>query len=346
MSKKTPRKREKVVPKLRRPPKDPGLFLLRTLLAAFPQYVSGTYLAQGMKMSRVGVWNRVNNLRMQGLGIDAARNRGYRLTKEPALLNQSLLEAHMDAEQPNCRCVVLQSVDSTNSEAERLLNANRKTPFAVFANQQEKGRGRLGRTWHSPATGNLYLSVAFRPKLPASDLPLTSLWFGLKICHFLRDASGLDVQVKWPNDLLIQKRKMGGMLAEAKIDVDCIQGLVVGIGLNVNSKQKHFPKSLTGKASSFAESAGHALPLHELASGLVRCLIMAYEEYLEGLDFKALQKAWKEVDALQGQAVQVQTGKELLRGIARGIDQTGSLVIRLGNGKLRKLRSADVTLST
>ena len=144
MAKYPPGKRETVTPKFRRPPKDPGLFLLRTLLAASPRYVSGTYLASGMKMSRVGVWSRVNKLRLQGIVIEAARNRGYRLAEEPLLLNQSLLDAHLDAISANCPCLVFDTVDSTNSQAERLLNNDRKTPFAVFANQQEKGRGRLG----------------------------------------------------------------------------------------------------------------------------------------------------------------------------------------------------------
>jgi BirA family biotin operon repressor/biotin-[acetyl-CoA-carboxylase] ligase len=297
-----------------------------------------------MKMSRVGVWNRINKLRTQGIGIEGARNRGYRLAEEPLLLNQSLLEAHLDALSPNCPCLVTESVDSTNSEAERLLNTDRKTPFAVFANQQEKGRGRLGRKWHSPATGNLYLSVAFRPELSARELPVASLWFGLRICQFLRKTTGLDLLVKWPNDLLFEGRKIGGMLAEAKIDVDCIRGLVLGLGLNVNSKRKHFPKTLARSASSFAETTGHSIRLHELASGLVRCIIRAYREFVSGADSAVLRKEWKEIDALRDQSVVVQSGKETLLGSVRGLDVNGALLLRLNNGKLRKLRSADVTL--
>ena len=336
-------RRETVTPKFRRPPQDPGLFLLRALLIASPNFVSGTYLAKGMKMSRVGVWNRVNKLRMRGIGIEGARNRGYRLAEEPRLLNQDLLEAHLDALSPSCACMVTDVLDSTNSEAERELNTERKTPFAVFANQQKKGRGRLGRKWHSPATGNLYLSVAFRPELPARELPVASLWFGLRICQFLRKATGVDLLVKWPNDLYFEGRKVGGMLAEAKIDVDCIRGLVVGLGLNVNAKRKHFPKTLARTATSLAESTDHSIRLHELASGLVRCIIKAYREFIRGADPTILRKEWKDVDALRGKSVVVRSGKDTLLGVVRGIDANGSLLLRLNDGKLRKLRSADVT---
>lgn len=344
MAKYPPGRRETVTPKLRRPPKDPGLFLLRALLAASPRYVSGTYLASGMKMSRVGVWSRVNKLRSQGVVIEAARNCGYRLAEEPLLLNQDLLDAHVDAISPKCPCLVFDSVDSTNSEAERQLNAERKTPFAVFANQQVKGRGRLGRKWHSPATGNLYTSVAFRPDLPARELPIANLWFGLRVCQFLRKHTGLSLLVKWPNDLLLEGKKVGGMLAEATIDVDCIRSLVLGVGLNVNAKKKHYPKTLARLACSLAESTGHSLRLHQVASSLVRCMLKAFREFERGADPAVLRKEWKEIDALMDQPIIARSGKEKLSGTARGIDANGSLLLRLRNGKLRKLRSADITL--
>ena len=344
MAKYPPGKRETATPKLRKPPKDPGLFLLKTLLAASPRYVSGTYLADGMKMSRVGVWSRINKLRSQGIVIEAARNRGYRLAEEPLLLNQSLLDAHLETNSANCKCLVFDKVDSTNSQAERLLNNDRKTPFAVFANQQEKGRGRLGRKWHSPATGNLYLSVAFQPELPVRELPVANLWFGLRICQFLRKETGLNLMVKWPNDIFLEGRKIGGMLAEAKIDVDCIRGLVFGIGLNVNGKKRHFPKSLARLASSLSENTGHALRLHQMASSLVGCLLNTYREFLKKGDPAILRKEWKDVDALRGQSIIAKSGKETLSGVARGIDENGALILRLKNGNLRKLRSADVTL--
>jgi BirA family transcriptional regulator, biotin operon repressor / biotin---[acetyl-CoA-carboxylase] ligase len=344
MAKYPPGKRETIVPKFRRQPKSPGQFLLRSLLAASPHYVSGTYLAQGMKMSRVGVWNRVNKLREQGIGIEGARNRGYRLSEEPRLLNQSLLEAYFHNFSPSCPCLVKDTLDSTNSEAERLLNANHRTPFVVFANKQENGRGRLGRKWHSPATGNLYLSVAFRPKLPARELPVSSLWFGLRICQFLRKTTGLALQIKWPNDLLLDGRKVGGMLAEAKIDVDCIRGLIFGLGLNVNARRKHFPKSIARLSCSLAESSDHSIRLHELASGLVQCIIKTYDEFADGSDPAVLRKEWQEIDALRNQSITARCGKETLVGSVRGIDANGALLLRLNNGKLRKLRSADVTL--
>ncbi|MFP6901978.1 MAG: biotin--[acetyl-CoA-carboxylase] ligase [Opitutales bacterium] len=346
MAKYPPGKRETVAPKFVRPPKDPGLFLLRALLAASPRYVSGTYLAGGMKMSRVGVWSRVSKLRSQGIVIEAARNRGYRLAAEPTLLNQNLLDAHLDALSPNCPCLVLETVDSTNSEAERLLNSDIKTPFAVFANSQVKGRGRLGRKWHSPATGNLYLSAAFRTNSAIRELPVVSLWFSLRICQFLKRKTGLNLQVKWPNDLMLDGRKIGGMLAEAKIDVDCIRGLVLGLGLNVNAKRKHFPRALARSVSSIAETTGHSIRLHVLGSGLVRCMLKAYREFARGPDPSILRREWKEIDALKDQQVGVRSGKETLAGIARGIDSKGSLLLRLNNGKLRRLRSAEVTLRT
>ncbi|MEC7543604.1 MAG: HTH domain-containing protein, partial [Verrucomicrobiota bacterium] len=133
------------------------------LLSASPYYLSGSLLAERLKMSRVGVWSRIDKLRKVGLCIEAAQNRGYRLAGEPNQLNIHLLEAWLSENAQPCKVFLRESTDSTNSEAERLLANGNPAPFAVLANTQTQGRGRLGRSWHSPRDGNLYLSVAFRP---------------------------------------------------------------------------------------------------------------------------------------------------------------------------------------
>ena len=173
MPKYPPGKRKNVIPQKSKARKskteNPSSYVLRMLLGASPYYVSGSMLAQKLKMSRVGVWSRINKLRQAGLSIEASQNRGYRLADEPDLLNLPLIEAWMKECRKNCKVFVYDELDSTNSEAERLLANGEKAPFAVLANTQAKGRGRLGRNWHSPKGGNLYLSLAFRPNFHRVD---------------------------------------------------------------------------------------------------------------------------------------------------------------------------------
>ena len=255
------------------------------LLSASPYYVSGSMMAQKLKMSRVGVWSRVDKLRKAGLSIDASQNRGYRLVAEPNLLNQPLLEAWLKECRESCKVFVHDELDSTNSEAERLLANGEKAPFAVLANMQRKGRGRLGRNWHSPKGGNLYLSMAFRPDVELIKLRSFTLWQGLKIAMLLRSLTGIEgISVKWPNDLVFEQKKIGGMLTEASIDCERVRSLVFGLGLNVNCPKSRFPASLAKIATSIESVSEQTFRIHEFAAKIIKTTLDAY---------RIVREAWK-----------------------------------------------------
>lgn len=323
---------------------DPSCYLLRTLLAASPYYVSGSLLAERLKMTRVAVWGRIDKLRSDGVSIEAARNRGYRLEAEPDRFNQHLLEAWLREKGINCPISVFDSLDSTNSEAERQLAAGRKGTFAIVANMQDAGRGRLGRKWHSPAAGNLYLSVAFCPDVPAFKLRLLTLWLGIRLCKFLRSISETEIMVKWPNDLVIEGRKAGGMLTEASIDPERVRTLSFGLGLNVNATRNRFPKNLRDTTTSLRNRTGQTFRLHELAANIIGVILSGYKECLMGLDAKTLQEAWNPLDAFAGRQVTVQVEKEAIKGKATGIDETGALLVKFRNGRTTAINCGDVTL--
>jgi BirA family transcriptional regulator, biotin operon repressor / biotin---[acetyl-CoA-carboxylase] ligase len=324
---------------------DPSCYLLRILLAARPDYVSGTVLAERLKMTRVAIWGRIDKLRSQGLDIEAARNRGYRLEAEPDHFNQYLLEAWLRDKGVVCPSYVFDSLDSTSSEAERQLAGGKRGSFAVISSSQEKGRGRLGRKWHSPSAGNLYLSVAFRPKMPALRLRLLTLWLATRLCNHLRSLSGIDIMVKWPNDLVVNGRKVGGMLTEASIDTEHVRTLVFGLGLNVNAARNRFPKALKDTASSLRSEAGRGFHLHELTAETIDIILKGYKECLDKLDSKTLKRYWNPLDALKGKQVIAKSGKEIVKGKASGIDDSGALLIKLRNGRIRAHSSGDVTLN-
>src|SRR5690606_18217155 len=134
--------------------------------------------------------------------------------------------------------------DSTNDEAARQLAAGRTAPFVILARKQTRGRGRLGRAWHSEANGNLYASFAFRPRVPPGRMAVFTLWMGVSICELIANFTHLQPGIKWPNDILFDGRKAGGMLTEARIDSDQIRDLIFGLGLNVNAPAADWPADL------------------------------------------------------------------------------------------------------
>jgi BirA family biotin operon repressor/biotin-[acetyl-CoA-carboxylase] ligase len=172
-----------------------------------------------------------------------------------------------------------------------------------------------------------------------------TLWLGTRLCNHLRSLSGIDLMVKWPNDLVVDGRKIGGILTEASIDPERVRTLVFGLGLNVNATRNRFPKALKDTASSLKSEAGGSFRLHELTAGTIGVILNGYKECLDKLDSKTLKKSWQPLDALAGKQVIAQSGKETVKGKASGIDESGALLIKLRNGRIRSHCSGDVTLN-
>lgn len=326
-------------------PQDPDSFVLRALLQASPHYLSGNYLAERLKMSRVGVWARIDKLRKAGLSIEASQNRGYRLAGEPDLLVKPLLNAWLKECGVSLPFYLLKNTDSTNSEAERLLASGQKAPFVVLSHQQEEGRGRMGRKWHSPKGGNLYLSLAFRPNAELVKFRNFTLWQGISIGQLLKDQTGIkDLSVKWPNDIFYNNQKLAGMLTEASIDCDQVRSMVFGFGLNVNSSAKSFPKEIRDCSTTLKDLSGKNWRVHELAAKIIKASLQAARECLEeNIDDKLKQK-WQEMDYLYGKRVKIRNGHETFSGKASGIDSSGGLRIKLRNGRERIVQAGEVNL--
>jgi BirA family biotin operon repressor/biotin-[acetyl-CoA-carboxylase] ligase len=325
---------------------DANSYLLQMLLQSAPFYVSGSLLAEKLSMTRVGVWSRIDKLRQLGISIEASQNRGYRIAGEPNLFNLPLLEAWMRTVGSDCKSIVHDQIDSTNSEAERRLADGEDTPFAVVANQQRIGRGRRGKAWHSPKGGNIYLSIGFSPNVTMIRLQTFTLWLGLKIAKFLRDFSGSNqILVKWPNDLLIGGKKLGGMLTEASIDCEHVKSLIFGLGINVNASTLSYPQSIRSQSISLENHTQQTFRLHEITAGLIKVILEGYSECLEGIESTKLTQEWSKYDALKGKKVQVTSGNETFHGVAKGIDASGSLRLKTRNSKVKIIHAGDVTLN-
>ena len=324
---------------------NPSSLLLRILLKGSPYYVSGSLIAEKLNMSRVGVWARIAKLRKAGLTIKASQNRGYRLAAEPDIFNQHLMEAWLHEIKIKCKIFVLENVDSTNSEAERHLTDQEKAPFAVISNEQYSGRGRLGRIWYSPTSGNINLTIAFRPKIRLIKLKTFTLWQGITIVEFLRKMTGNNsISIKWPNDIVLNGKKIAGMLTEASIDSEHVRSMVSGIGINVNSTTTKFPKSITKLSTSLNEITGNTFRIHELTAEIIKCIILSYKECIKGISNETLFERWKTVDALYGKKINIKTGKDKFSGQAVGIDENGAIKVKSKNGKITHVNSGELSV--
>jgi BirA family biotin operon repressor/biotin-[acetyl-CoA-carboxylase] ligase len=286
----------------------------------------------------------MERLRADGFEFEAQRSRGYRISVRPRTLHSGLIETQLKVRPRGFSLVVLDTIDSTNDEAARQLAAGRPTPFAVLARRQTKGRGRFGRTWHSESTGNLYASFAFRPRVEPERMQTFTLWMGVNVCELLENFARVVPGIKWPNDILFRGRKAGGMLTEARVDADHIRDLVFGLGLNVNSPADQWPGELARSAISLAELTGAELDLNRLAAALIGRVLLAYQNFTDADHLKTFADLWNRYDVLRGQPVTLLEAGRRHPGIAGGVDDEGALMLRDGQGHMRRFRAGEVTI--
>jgi BirA family biotin operon repressor/biotin-[acetyl-CoA-carboxylase] ligase len=319
--------------------------IIRILTEARGDFVSGTVLAEQLGISRPAIHGKFERLREDGFDVEGVRKRGYRFRTTPDFIHPALLSDEMDRLGSSLPVACYPVIDSTNSEAERRFASGQSGPFAIVSSCQTRGRGRLGRTWHSTSAENLYLSVLFEPNIPPQQLQHFTLWAGIRICRMLQHlVPDAPLQIKWPNDLLCKGRKFAGMLTEAKMDADSIRCIIFGIGLNVNSNPNDYPDSIRQVATSLHAMHGEALPLSRLAARVIAAVEKAYNGCIEGSINESLTEAWDPLSALRGKSVTAFVNGKAITGIAGGIDASGALLLKMADGSVETVRAGDVTL--
>ena len=322
----------------------PETVILAELSAAEPDFVSGTALARKLGISRVAVWQYMEKLREQGFTFEAVRARGYRVLTRPEGLSATLIQSYRRDRAAGFPLQLMTEVDSTNDEAARQLAAGQEAPFAIIAQRQTKGRGRFGRPWHSESNGNLYASFAFRPRLEPARMQMFTLWRGASICDLIASFCRTTPGLKWPNDLLFDGRKAGGMLTEARMDADQIRDLVFGLGLNVSLPPGGWPADLAERAVSLEEHTRQPIDLNKLTAALIGRVRQSYERFVDGSYKETFADLWNCYDVLRNRPVAVLTHTQRVAGIAMGIDDEGSFLVRTEAGRTERFRAGEVTL--
>ncbi len=320
------------------------VLILRELLDGKDRFVSGNHIAERLGISRVAIWSHMEKLRSQGFDFEAVRSKGYRLTLRPNTLNEALIKALLPRSAKALKIVVCDQIDSTNSEAERLLANGQETPVLVLAREQTDGRGRLGRQWHSPDNGNLYASFAFRPEVSPARLSTFTLWMGVNICECVNAFFRVESNVKWPNDIHINGRKVAGILTEARMDADQTRDVVLGIGLNVNGITDDWPQELKAIATSIRQETGAAQDINRFTAALAGRVMLAYERFVADSHRAQLKEKWNAYDALENREVSLLQGNDKISGIARGIDVHGALILERADGSRILIRAGEVSI--
>ncbi len=307
------------------------------------EYLSGEDIAQKMGVSRTAVWNHMQELKALGYEIEAVPHRGYRLVGLPDRLLADEIADGLRARRFGKKIQVYAKLDSTNDAAMNAAQHGAAEGTVIFAEAQGKGRGRLGRHWHSPQGKGLWFSVVLRPSMPMNAAPQITLAAAVGLAKALREQTGLDIQIKWPNDLFWAGKKICGILTEIETDLEAIRYAVLGIGLNVNMGTSDFPAELKGKAASLKIASGETWNRNVLAKSLLEHLESSYD-LLAAHGFDEIQREWSNMSLTTGKWVEVVSLNRRVEGVAQGVDPNGYLLLRKDNGMTEHVISGDVLL--
>jgi BirA family biotin operon repressor/biotin-[acetyl-CoA-carboxylase] ligase len=315
--------------------------ILRLLRSSATGYLSGAELGSRLRVSRTAVWKHIKSLERDGYVIDAVPSKGYRLTFSPDILRISDVLQGLSTQIIGRAIRYETEVVSTNVLAMEMAHRGAVEGTVVIAEQQTGGKGRLGRTWISPK-GNLYCSIILRPAIPSHKAPLVTLMCAVAVVAAIRQTADISAGIKWPNDILVDGRKVGGILSEMSAEPDRVKHLVLGIGVNVNMDPGGFPPDVGKLATTLALESGAPVSRARLLRNLLLLLDHWYLRLLKN-EGEVLD-AWISFNVTLGQQVAVSAQGELIEGLAKDIDRDGRLIISLPDGSLRTVSAGDVTI--
>jgi BirA family transcriptional regulator, biotin operon repressor / biotin---[acetyl-CoA-carboxylase] ligase len=318
--------------------------ILKALRRADGAAISGTELSQKLGVSRAAVWARIEELRSLGYDIEASPHLGYRLLSEPDVLHADDLLSRLEKTKVIGRDVhVFQETTSTNDVIEKLARDGVKEGAVVFAESQTRGRGRLGRKWLSLPRKGLWFSVLLRPDLRPQETTQLTVASATSLRRAIHSHTGLKVEIKWPNDIVIRGKKVAGILTELNAELDRVKYVILGIGVDVNLNPGDFPSELRKLATSLKAELGKPLSRAELAVTILRELDADYERVCSG-HFPAVADEWEEHCTTIGRNVMIRMGERQIRGRAESLDEDGALLLRTTHGHLERIIGGDVTL--
>jgi len=300
-------------------------------------HLSGEELSRSLNISRQALWKHIQSLKEMGFDIAAVPHLGYCLISAPDRLYGFQVSHGLKTKSFGRKTFYFDSLSSTMDMATQLALKEAKEGTVILAECQTKGRGRLGRVWHSPKYKGLYFSLILRPEIPLDKAPVITLLSGVSICEAIKETTLLDAQIKWPNDIIFHNKKLGGILTEIKAEVDEVNFVVIGVGLNINNDKK----SLIPGSTSLRQEMKEELSRLDIFQNILYRLEVNYTLFQKKGSFAVTEK-WRQLSVTLGRRVKVYSHKEHIEGEAVDIDSDGGLLVRRDCGLTQKVTAGDV----
>ena len=307
-------------------------------------FVSGEQMSTALSLSRSAVWKAVKTLKQEGYGVESVTNRGYRLVATTENLRKEEIQQALGDHPWASHLLVLESVDSTNTYGKKLAAEGAPHGTIIVSQCQTGGRGRMGRTFVSPPDVGVYLSVILRPQCPPMELMHLTAVIAEATVQAVQSVCPIEAQIKWTNDIVLNKRKIVGILTELSLEAESgmVDYAVVGIGTNCNHTEEDFPEEIRSIATSILEETGHRVDRNAYVASLIEHLSQASDELHSAKEHWLAQYTAHCLTI--GQDVKIIRGQETTLAHAVGIDGQGALQVRYPDGREGIVNSGEVSV--
>lgn len=312
-----------------------------TMLKQADGYVSGQEICDHFGVSRTAVWKVMNSLKEEGYEIESVPKRGYRLMNQPDVLSKNEIESRVHTQWAGRKVYYFDETDSTNNDVRKLMAEGAGHGILAVADKQTAGKGRRGRTWISPAGANIFMSIGLKPELSPDKASMLTLVMALAICDTIHEVTGLDSRIKWPNDIVVNGKKVCGMLTEMEAELDCIHSVVIGIGINVN--QQEMPEEIRETATSLFLESGEKIIRAHIIEKAMEYFEDYYAQFMEKGDLSLLKEAYNARLVNMDAGVRVLDPRGEYEGIAKGINTEGELLVER-NGETVRVYAGEVSV--
>ncbi|OAB46883.1 bifunctional biotin--[acetyl-CoA-carboxylase] synthetase/biotin operon repressor [Paenibacillus antarcticus] len=317
--------------------------LLNILLEDPNGFVSGEEMSRRLSISRTAVWKQINKLRTLGYEFEAVSNKGYRILIKPDNLDKLTLNNALNTVMMGSVLEIIKSTVSTQEEARQRAELGAPEGTVIIAEEQTGGKGRLGRKWFSPYGKGIWMSLVLRPQQPLEFTSQLTLLTGVAVCRAIRKRTGLDVGIKWPNDILMNQRKVCGILLESTVEDKVVRYCIAGIGISVNIDREEYPEDLRDIATSLKAESGATVDRSLLIAAILEEFETLYQLYAQE-GFLPIASLWEALSVTINQEVVFNTTQGLREGLAVGLDPSGALLVDTGMGNIVPVISGDVKL--
>lgn len=305
-------------------------------------YVSGENICKQLGVTRTAIWKIINVLKTEGYYIESVNNKGYKLLEIPDIFNSCEILIGLTTKYMGRNHEVFKCISSTNEVAKQKAFEGAVDGSLYVAEMQSRGKGRLGKSWHSPTGTGLWMSLVLRPQLDPEQLIQITLVSGVSVCQAIRTVTGLDARIKWPNDIVVNGKKICGILTEMVAEQDCINCVIVGIGVNVNTPC--FPNDISDIASSIFIESGVKYKRVRILRKILEILEINYEKFIKTGFAEDLLMEYKDLCINLGREVSFVVDGKMCCGVAKDILPSGQLIIEANDGKLFLLKSGECSI--